>query len=93
MPDLTLVSDFWMRVHLSPVAGERAPLRWCTPQDHLVNFPSSQGLGLHALRELLASNPHSVLGRLGPQRVYDLFSPRGDDGPPAGFLHGFLRWK
>lgn len=61
--------------------------------DRLVNFSTSHGLGIHALRTLLHVHPLVMVQILTPQRIYDLFNPNVDDGPAAEFLHAYVCFK
>jgi len=61
--------------------------------DRLVNFPSTHGLGIHVLSELLRLHPMAVVRQFAPARIYDIFNPTVDEAPAGAFLHSFLRCK
>lgn len=61
--------------------------------DRLVNFPSAQGLGIHALYELLRLHRELLVKHLTSSRIYDLFNPNADERLPAIFLRDFLSCK
>eukprot|EP00928_Gymnodinium_smaydae_P018204 TRINITY_DN1692_c0_g1_i1.p1 TRINITY_DN1692_c0_g1~~TRINITY_DN1692_c0_g1_i1.p1 ORF type:complete len:1153 (+),score=163.20 TRINITY_DN1692_c0_g1_i1:165-3461(+) len=67
----------------------------CVPLvlDRLVNFPSSHGLGIFVLHEILRLHPFALAQHIGPDQVYDLFSPHIDDREGASLLYAMLQFK